>query len=48
MAEDIVLQQDVDGYTGCEDSHIIHTDFGPISDSNFGDCDSIRTDICYT
>ncbi len=48
MAQDIILQQDVNGYTGCEDSYIDHSDFGPFNDMNHGDKDSIRTDVCYT
>lgn len=48
IAQDIVLQQDVNGYSGCEDSYIDHSDFGPFNDINHGDKDSIRTDVCYT
>lgn len=48
LAQELVLQQDVDGYTGCDDSYIDHSDFGPFNDINHGDKDSIRTDVCYT
>lgn len=43
----IVLQQGLNGYSGCKDSYIMHSDYEPIKLQNFGDADSIYVDICY-
>lgn len=43
----IVIQDGKNGYSGCTDSYIMHSDYEPIKLKNFGDADSIYVDICY-
>lgn len=43
----LVLQQGLDGYSGCKDSFILHSNYGDDKILNFGDTDTLYTDVCY-
>lgn len=44
----IVLQQGNSGYSGCKDSFIRHSNNGDGTSVNYGDSNTICTDICYS